>query len=545
MSVDHTDLLDRATPQDVPALDYERLARRGRRRRRARFAGGGTAVVVLVAAGAVALGPGRSPAGLEVTGDGAPSPSSSSSASEVPQTPPSEAEVAPAVDSPSGPAGEWGQVATLEHGRNDAFADMTTDGRLVVYGGTAGLDGPEARDGMVIDPATGASTPIPASPVGDRPFPWTALAADRLLVFGGNDGSPDGAYYDLDAAAWTPIPAAPSGDVAPNVRAWDGTTLIVGDTYRMSEPTVGNLALWQWSIGDATWTPVPKSPLDAGDVHTAFGDGRLGVWIEPVTDTADPHLERPQLASDATDGQTRLAIYDLEAGTWTAVARDDLPPTDRATLAWQEGGLVVVPTPGYGHASSSADEPANDDEDRVALADPVRYTAGSWDHPTRLAAIPDDLQHPFLGVHVGTGPTVTTSDAPVVATTGGVASALLPDGTWTDPVTASGGPATASRIERVGDALVALDSPWALGSPLRASVWTGSEWQAVADPDTGARGLMAIAGDDGSLYLVGGASMRSPAPGEEPDARPSEDGEPGPYVIDVHADVLRFTLERQ
>lgn len=536
MSVDHTDLLERATPEQVPPLDYERLARRGRRRRRVRYAGGGTAVVVLVAAGAVALGPGRSPVAVEVSGDGAPS---SSSASEVAQRPPSEPEVAPPADSPSGPVGEWGQVAALEQGRNDAFADTTTDGRLVVYGGTTGLDGPPARDGVVIDPATGASAPIPAPPVGDRPFPWTALAADRLLVFGGNDGSPDGAYYDLEAGSWSPIPAVPSGDVAPNVRAWDGTTLIVGDTYRMAEPAVGNLALWQWSVGDAAWTPVPDGPLDAGDLHTAFGDGRLAVWIEPVEDTPDVHMERPHLAPDATDGQTRLAVYDLAAGTWTAVPRADLPRTDRATLAWQDDDLVVVPMPAYGHAEESGD----DSEDGVAIADPVRFAGDTWD-PTPLAAIPDDLQHPFLGVHIGTGPTVTTSDAPVVATTGTLAAALLPDGTWTDPVTAGGGPATASRIERVGDTLVALDSPWALDAALTAAVWTGGEWQAVADPDTGARGLMATAGDDDSLYLVGGASLRSPAPGEEPDAQPSEDGEPGPYVIDVHADVLRLSLER-
>lgn len=515
MSGDPTDLLDRATPTAVPSLDYDRLARRGRRHRHLRQAGVSVVALAVVAAGGVALQDARGPSGIEVAGEGA-----------------STGDVASPGDVAASPVGAWTSVAEMEAGRNDAFADTTGDGQLVVYGGTPELDGPALRDGLVLDPETGASEAIPPPPIGERPFPFVGLSADRLLVFGGNDGSPDGAYYDLGMQAWTPVPAVPDSDVAPNVRAWDGTTLVVGDTYRMTERAVGNPVLWQWEVGQDSWTRLPDSPLDAGDMSTAVTDRGLAVWTDPVIDDPDSSIDRPGLASDATEGDTRLAVYDFGADAWTAIPRDQLPEVaddGRATIAWQDGDLVAVPLP----PTQPYREGPDDRGEAVDLAPPVRYATDTWT-ATTLEPMPEELQRSTVGAVVGVGrPAVTASDTPVVASAGRLAAALLDDGTWTTSV-------TASSIDRVGGHMVAIDSPWVMDTPLSAQVWTDGGWQPAADADALARGFAGVTATDDALYLVGGSSLRSPEPGEEPDATPGEEGEQGPYVIDTHRDVLRY-----
>lgn len=504
---DPTHLLERATPGNVPDLDYDRLARTGRRRRWMRRTGAGVAVVAIVTAGAFTAADMRRAPSLEVMGGG------------------------PGTQPASGPVGAWSQTAELSEGRNNAFAETTADGQLVIYGGTEGVDGPQVRDGHVIDLTDGSTTAISAPPIQDRPFPFVALADHRLVVFGGNDGSADGAYYDLNEQGWTPIPAAPSEDIAPNVRYWDGTTLIVGDSYRMSDRTITNPRLWQWQVGQDTWTALPASPLEAGDLHAAADQGRLAVWTDPVADDTSG-IDRPDYADDVTSGQTRLAVYDVAEGSWTAIAREDLPTlteSGRARIGWMDGDLVVVPLP----PSASHSERPDDRSAAVEFAAPVAYHADTWE-ARALDAMPSDLQRDTLEVGSGDGsPVLSPTSSPITATAGRTAAALTTDGTWTDPI-------TASQIRRVGQALVAIDTPWVRDTPLAAAVWDDDGWQPATDPDAPARGFVALTATDEALYLVGGSSLRTAGAGEEPDAMPSEDGASGPYVIDNHDNVVRY-----
>lgn len=507
MSADPTDLLDRATPDRVPVLDYQRLARTGRRRRRLHRTGAVLATVLVVAGGALTALELRPPASLEVIDD-APEPQ-------------------PAGD----PVGAWSVVAELDDGRNDAFAQTTGTGQLVVYGGTEGLDGPPARDGRVIDLADGSTTTIPAPPIEARPFPRVALADQRLMVFGGNDGRADGAAYDLARGTWTVVPEAPTADVAPTLRYWDGTTLIVGDSYRMSDRTVGNPALWRWQVGQDSWTAVPGSPLDVGDMTTSAGDGRLAVWTDPVVDDPDSGLDRPEQATDAAPGRTRLAVYDVATGTWATIPRQDLPPLPehgRAAIAWVDDELVVVPMPAMNPFRDGPD----DRGEAVALAPPMAYTPDTL-APRPLEALPADLQRDTLEVGVGDGGVALSPErAPLTATVGRIAAALTDDGTWTEPV-------TASQIRRVGADLVAVDTPWVRDTPLAAAVWDDG-WRPAPDPAAPARGFAAITTSDDALVLVGGSSLRTPAPGEPAGGEPSEAGEGGPYVIDTHHTIVRY-----
>lgn len=526
MSDQLTDLLDSAEPRDVEPLDYARLATRGRRRRWTKRASGAVAGIAVVAVGGLGIAELAQPGAPEVLGEGR----QPLQAGELP--------TGPTTDSaPVDPVGDWTTIVEdLSTGANEAFTAVTSDGRLVVYGGDTDIEGAPGRDGVVLDPATGEVVDIPAPPIPARPFPWTALAEDRLLVIGGNDGDTTGAYYDLAAGEWRSLPAAPTGDVAPNLRAWDGTTAIVGDSFRMSGGE-GNVRLWRWEVGDDTWTEVAQSPVDAGRMVHAVHDGTLAVWTNPtVTDHPDD-VGGPDATADAEQRETRLALLDSETGAWTVVPRADLPALgagDEATIGWVDGRLVVVPMPAFQQVVHYGPDV---DREPVALPSPAALdpATGEW---TELDELPFDLQAQRVGVDVGDGmPDATTTDQPLQAHLMGVTderAALLPDGTWTDPIVAGG-------MHRVGDTIVALHNPDVIDGVLAGSVWTDEGWLPIADAETDSRRWTSVATTGDHLYVVGGWSRVSPAPGEEPDHRPSEPEEPGPYSIVHHRDVLRFT----
>lgn len=526
MSDPMTDLLDRAEPREVEPLDYSRLADRGRRRRWTKRASGVVAGVAVLAVGGLGLAELVQPGAPEVLGEGR----QPLQAGELP--------TGTTTDSATvEPVGDWTTIVDdLPTGANEAFTGITQDGRLVVYGGDTDITGAPGRDGVVLDPATGEVVEIPAPPIAARPFPWTALARDRLLVVGGNDGSSSGAWYDLATGQWTQLPPAPSGDVPANLRAWDGTTAIVGDSFRIGG-TEGNVRLWRWDVGDDDWTEVEESPVDAGRMVHAFSEGQLAVWTNPtVTDHPDS-VEGPGTAGDAEQRESRLALLDIATGDWTVVPRAELPDLgagDEGTIGWVDGRLVVVPMPAHqGAVQYGPDFPV----EQVDLPPPAALdpSSNTW---TELDELPFDLQAQRVGVDVGDGmPDATTTDQPLQAHLAHVTderAALLPDGTWTDPI-------VASRIHRVGDTTVALQNPDVIDGVLVGSVWTDEGWLPIADAETDSRRWTSVAATGDHLYVVGGWSRVSPAPGEEPDHRPSEPEEPGPYSIVHHRDVLRFT----
>lgn len=501
MSDEVTSLLDRATPSDVDDVDYSRLARSGRRRRWAKRATGGVVGVVVMAASVIAVDGIRPPA-IEVLAE-------------------------PGAPTTAEPIGTWEVVLDeLPTGGNEAYAAATSDGRLVVYGGKEGIDGAGADGGAVIDPATGATTAIPRPPTATRSFPGIQLADDRLLVFGGNDGSPMGAWYDIDQGRWTVIPAAPTGDVAPAVRAWDGTTLVVGDTFRMTNvegQNEGNLELWRWQVGDENWTAVPRSPVDAGRVESAAADGRLAVWTNPSLQELPDGLGGRGPAPDAERRDSRLAVLDISANTWQTVPRDELPDlgvTNEATVGWLDGRVVVVPVPAFLTGNVSGPDV---ELEQVELAPPAALdlASGTWEP---LQELPESLQRTQTRVNTPDGSAPNNGSAP---TTGvlqagirrGARAALLPDGTWTDPV-------SADSIHQVDGALIALQGHVGGEESLGGAVWTGSEWEPIRAPDVeGPRWDAAVTSSADHLYVIGGWSQRLGID----------------FLHQSHREVLRFT----
>lgn len=454
-------------------------------------------------------------------------PGGSTRSLEVTQRPPDEPVHTVSADGDLDPVGRWSQLATLPSGaRVQPFAGTLPDGRVLVYGGRDdGIGGRLSRtDGVMIDPDTGAVTPIPDAPLPLDSYADVELAGDRLLVFGGPSG---GAVYDAADQQWTRVPAPPVLGELRGV-AWNGEVLITGHsqhgppdvqtitpTENPPDPPERPVVLQRWSFAEAEWEAAAPTPLTGGFVDAvryAFDGQRLGVWIH----------------TRSTDRQAgQAAIYHADTDEWTPIDAGLLPDTIDAGLAWINDGLAVVPasTPG---------------------ADPVVVT----DDGTKAQPL-DDLPHPIRTrqhhLIQGDGPRVNAVVGPGVALMAAVTesnsgmpsvSALRHDGTWTPPI-------HARQLVTVDDTVVALSlSPFEFPDmvPLEAAVLTDHGWAPTPLAELDNRANAGITVADHGLMIVGGWSVRPPRPGEEPDALPSEDGAPDPHVVDLHDTVIRLDL---
>lgn len=512
MSDDIHALLERTTPTEVAAVDYDDLPRRARRRRRVKrtVAGMTVAGVAMVVAAAIGL-PGGGTRSLEVT-----------------RRPPDEPVHTVTADGDLDPVGRWSQLATLPSGaRVQPFAGTLPDGRVLVYGGRDdGIGGRLSRtDGVLIDPVTGAVTPIPDAPLSTDSYGDVELAGDRLLVFGGPSG---GAVYDVSDQQWTRVPAPPVMGELRGV-AWNGEVLITGHsqhglpdvqtitpTESPPDPPERPVVLQRWLFAEAEWESAAPTPLTGGFVDAvryAFDGRRLAVWLH----------------ARSTDPQAgQAAIYHAETDQWTPIDAELLPDTTDAGLAWIDEGLAVVPvsTPG---------------------ADPVVITDNGADSQP-LADMPHAIrtrQHHLVQAddphdNAMVGPGAALMAAAVTESNLGLpsVSALRADGTWTPPI-------HARQLVTTDDAVVALSlSRFEFPDmvPFEAAVLTDHGWAPTPPTERHNRSRAGITVTDHGLIIVGGWSVRPPQPGEEPDARPSEEGEPGPYVVDLHDTVIRLEL---
>lgn len=515
MSDDIHALLERTTPTEVAAVDYDDLPRRARRRRRAKRTGAGlaTAGVAVIVAATMGL-PGDGTRSLQVT-----------------QRPPDDPVHTVSADGELDPVGRWSDLATLPSGpRVEPFAGTLPDGRVLAYGGRDdGIDGGMSRtDGVLIDPETGEVTPIPDPPLPSQSYPFVDLAGDRLLVFGGPPGAAGGAVYDVSDQQWTPVPVPPVTDGMRAV-AWNGEILITGHsqqgppdeqtitpTESPPDPPEQPVVLQRWSFADADWESAAPTPLAGGFVDAvryAFDGRRLALWIH----------------AKSTDQQAgQAAIYDADNDQWTPIDAALLPDTTDAGLAWINDGLAVVPssTPG---------------------ADPVVITDSGTDTQP-LAAMPHPIrtrQHHFVQAEapyakptIAAGAALMAVAAPESNSGLPTVSALRHDGTWTPTI-------HARQLVTVGDTVVALSlSPFEFPNmvPLEAAVLTEHGWAPAPPTELDNRASAGIAVTADGLIIVGGWSVRAPQPREEPDVRPRESGAPDPYVLDIHDTVIRLDL---
>lgn len=329
---DITPLLERTTPGDLPAPDVRALAQRTRRRRTWRRALLASVVV------------------LTVAGVGAVTGTLLDSSSDRPDvTMPA---LGPDGEPLSEPVGSWSRADDPPFSpRVDAFGGALTDGRILVWGGSAHENeedpgGAERvptgfADGGIFDPGTGRWEPIPPAPVppptmGGAFMTSVQLVDDRLAVATGSvDGGLHAAVYDVARGRWLDAPEVSEIALVYDAMAWDGETLVLVRTRRGAEGVAGDSGLdWRidapvtlrWQPGDDRWTAGTPPPFGLRDyVGAAFDGSRLALWG----------------GSDGASMRADGAIYAVATDTWDPIPEGPLAGRVHAATAWSAGRLVV------------------------------------------------------------------------------------------------------------------------------------------------------------------------------------------------------------
>jgi Galactose oxidase, central domain len=328
---DITSLLERTTPDDLPAPDVRWLAHRSRRRRACRRALLVSVTVVTMVAVGAATGTvlGSDPDRPEVT---------------MPA-------VGPNGEPLTEPVGSWSRADDPPFSpRVDTFGGTLSDGRVVVWGGNADEgDNPDSSeeiptgfaDGGIFDPDTELWEPIPAAPVppptiGGAFTTSAQLVDDRLAVATGSaDGSLHAAVYDVAQGRWVDAPPLTEIALVYDAMAWDGETLVLVRSRPGQTGWAGDGQLdWRidapitlrWRFGDDRWTTGTRPPFGLRDyVGAAFDGSRLALWG----------------GSDGTSTLNDGAIYAVATDTWTVIPEGPLPGRVHAATAWSAGRLVV------------------------------------------------------------------------------------------------------------------------------------------------------------------------------------------------------------
>lgn len=249
------------------------------------------------------------------------------------------------------PIGSWTQAAEPPFSpRAEAFSDVLSDGRVLVWGGDDGDEGgvevdPQHRlpDGGIYDVASDSWEPIPAPPIGDVNGN-ALLEDDRLVVFGRDDEVRRTAVYDIAAGTWTVAPERATLDPGLEyLPAWNGSTLAIVVTGRFSAPEATPrpppLTTERWTLGDDRWEQGAPFPLMPRTSSGADDEGDLlAIW--GGTSTILTESDIPPLGNDtglAADG----ALYDIAADTWTTLPPAPLDATMYPAVLWDGGRLIV------------------------------------------------------------------------------------------------------------------------------------------------------------------------------------------------------------
>ncbi|HSJ19980.1 MAG TPA: hypothetical protein VK964_05350 [Nocardioidaceae bacterium] len=328
---DITSLLERTTPDDLPAPDIRSLAHRNRRRRARQRGLLASIAVVTVAAVVAATG--------TILSSGQDRPDVTMPA------------VGPNGEPLTEPVGTWSRADDPPFSpRVDSFGGALSDGRIVVWGGNADEgdtpDGVEEiptgfADGGIIDPETGRWEPIPTAPVppptiGGAFMTSAQLVDDRLAVATGSvDGGLHAAVYDVAQGRWIDAPKLTDFALVYDAMAWDGETLVLVRTRPGATGWAGDSGLdWsvdapitlRWRVGDDDWTTGTPPPFGLRDyIGAAFDGSHLAVWG----------------GSDGTSTLSDGAIYAVATDTWERIPEGPLPGRVHATTAWSAGRFVA------------------------------------------------------------------------------------------------------------------------------------------------------------------------------------------------------------
>ena len=356
---------------------------------------------------------------------------------------------------PAAPVGRTGHVAALDPG----------SGRLIVFGGSQGLDGPDLNDVWVLKDANGVGAPVwePLAPAGVPPEARSGAAGaydpstNRLIVFGGRS-SDDVLFGDAfvlthanglgGTPEWLPLPA---GEPLPAPRwghaaAYDGASqrlLIFGGTgpgYETGQNFVANDA---WLMGEgsgaAEWVHLAVGgtpPVGRLLSSSAYSPTRNRVVVTLGTNnrTAPTHFDDLWVLTNAMGSLPLVSENQSE----TAYAADT--PSAATTYYWR-----ILSRDGHGAAAGSAVLRFRPNGAPVVGAGPDLATALPSATVTLNGTVADDGLPEAGALSVGwtavDGPGAVAFDDPSAATT---VATFATAGTYLLRVTASDGDLSAS-----------------------------------------------------------------------------------------------------
>jgi N-acetylneuraminic acid mutarotase len=255
----------------------------------------------------------------------------------------------------------WTPGPNLAHGRIDHKAVALKDGRILVVGGTDGLNPAQPLStSELFDPAAGRWLSAGSIGAARTQFTLTALADGRALVAGGvtADGSAplrSTLIYDPVANLWSPGPDlanARSGHAAALLP--DGSVLVTGGADllgRLASAELLNSAGTAWSPAGAL--PGARSDhfavsLPNGHVLVLGGRGPSGALKTSVQ--YDP----------AVAGVAALDRAPAGPGRWRSVAATPLPTYLQSATLLADGRVLVLPSETYETFKAELYDPASD-----------------------------------------------------------------------------------------------------------------------------------------------------------------------------------------
>jgi hypothetical protein len=213
-------------------------------------------------------------------------------------------------------SGSWSMMmpAPFDGAARDGAAGVwsTTTHEMLVWGGDDNMG--SYASGAAYSPATDQWRMLAASPLNARTYPLAVWLGDRMLVYGGEVGDFNGAYYDPKADSWSPTTplqtslhervfaaAAWSGDALDPIAAWGGidtgggvypdgfllpsnnqfeyfSQVQVPQARSVSAGWMSNHRFWMWGGLDLT-----KQPLGDGAYYDVTAGGSSGGWTAMPT----------------------------------------------------------------------------------------------------------------------------------------------------------------------------------------------------------------------------------------------------------------------
>ena len=250
---------------------------------------------------------------------------------------PSPSPAAPDLDPLASIPVGWSELPAPPEVRSEA-ASAWTGHDLLTWGGyvfEGSGDKSPNDDGFIFDAVSQSWSMMPVSPLSSRSAAASAWTGSELVIWGGWDGTDegatpgvlgDGAAYDPAAGSWRMLPPAPISGRAP-LSAWTGTELIVwGSEMRTPDLPRDGAA---YDPAQNTWRAIAPAPIELSDA-TAVWTGRemivFGAALGGGNDAATPVAVG--------------AAYDPERDAWRRIADSELSP-QASTAAWDGEAMIA------------------------------------------------------------------------------------------------------------------------------------------------------------------------------------------------------------